>query len=220
MIMYRDFAFRVKEVLDGDTIVGDAFRLDTYNVFGFDIETEHLDASPVDIPIRIKNIDAPEITQPFGIESKTYLESLILNKVIYCRMIDKQTFTTKLGLIKLEYEEGRDKYGRYLAEIYLKSLDFQFTTFDINNLEESILEMHEFYTTGYDGVPLDELMVLGGYAWHYEKYSEKPELEDLQIQAQNNSSGLWACNPLSRIEPWLYRKKKREIPSFTLPPCT
>ena len=53
------------------------------------------------ITIRLVEIDAPEMDQPFGVESKRFLKKLIENK--------------KVTLIS----EGKDRYGRTLGELFV-----------------------------------------------------------------------------------------------------
>ena len=54
-----------------------------------------------EIKIRLVEIDAPEMNQPFGVESKRFLKKLIENK--------------KVTLIS----EGKDRYGRTLGELFV-----------------------------------------------------------------------------------------------------
>jgi endonuclease YncB( thermonuclease family) len=54
-----------------------------------------------EITVRLVEIDAPEMDQPFGVESKKFLEKLIENK--------------KVTLIT----EGKDRYGRTLGELFV-----------------------------------------------------------------------------------------------------
>lgn len=54
--------------------------------------------------VRLNNLDAPELHQMYGIQAKQFLSSLVLNKTI-------------TGIKK-----GRDKYGRTIADLYLKGL--------------------------------------------------------------------------------------------------
>lgn len=56
------------------------------------------------IHIRLNNLDAPELSQTYGIQAKQFLSSLVLNKTI-------------TGIKK-----GKDKYGRTIADLYLKGL--------------------------------------------------------------------------------------------------
>lgn len=67
----------VNRVIDGDTFVSGGFRY------------------------RLAEIDAPEINQTFGIESKIYLKKLIENKRVYVDII------------------SYDKYGRRIVKVYL-----------------------------------------------------------------------------------------------------
>tara|TARA_B100001057_G_C22771126_1_gene919656 strand:+ start:707 stop:1093 length:387 start_codon:yes stop_codon:yes gene_type:complete len=55
--------------------------------------------------VRLSEIDAPEINQRFGTESKNFLASLILNEEI------ELTYTTE------------DRYGRIVAKIYKDNKD-------------------------------------------------------------------------------------------------
>jgi|SRR6185437_11814537 len=54
--------------------------------------------------IRFSFIDAPEISQPYGIEARNFVSSLILNREV--KIIT----------------HGTDKYGRTIGEIYLGKL--------------------------------------------------------------------------------------------------
>jgi endonuclease YncB( thermonuclease family) len=54
------------------------------------------------VPGRLVGIDAPELKQSFGIESRDYLRSLILNKKV-----------------EINIESHKDLYDRYLVTIYL-----------------------------------------------------------------------------------------------------
>ncbi|MDX2189309.1 MAG: thermonuclease family protein [Bacteroidota bacterium] len=54
------------------------------------------------------------------------------------------------------------------------------------------------------GLELDSILVVKGWAWHFVAFSQKPQLQTLQYQAQNNRKGLWHCpNP---VPPWIWRK--------------
>ena len=65
-----------------------------------DGDTIHADHNGERIKIRLVEIDAPEMDQPFGQKSKSYLKDLLKNKSI--------TFLSN----------GKDRYGRVLATIY------------------------------------------------------------------------------------------------------
>jgi micrococcal nuclease len=73
--------FRVVRVIDGDGLI----------IIGSD---------EIELSVRLAGIDAPEMNQPFGIESKEALERLIENQLI---TID---------------EPKKGKYGRYVANVF------------------------------------------------------------------------------------------------------
>lgn len=89
---HADYYAKVNYVLDGDTISVTKSNSTKYR-------------------IRLSYIDAPEIahngkeSQPYGLEAKAFLMSMILNKTV---------------LIK---ENGNDPYGRFLGEVYLGKLN-------------------------------------------------------------------------------------------------
>ena len=57
------------------------------------------------IKVRLLYIDAPELKQPYGVESKKFLENMILNKTVTISC------------------EKKDIYGRELCEIFLYGSD-------------------------------------------------------------------------------------------------
>ena len=77
--------FHVTKVIDGDTV----------KVIGSD---------NIELDIRLAEIDAPEIDQPYGKESKAELEKLISSKKTELRDITK------------------GKYGRFVANIYCEGV--------------------------------------------------------------------------------------------------
>lgn len=85
----------VTRVIDGDTFVGNVL-------------THIMDAELIlkDVYFRVLDINAPEktgATKQAGLESKAFLESLILNKVIQVDAHDHDSFGRKLAHI---YYEG------------------------------------------------------------------------------------------------------------------
>lgn len=55
--------------------------------------------------IRLNGIDAPEIGQEYGIEAKSFLEDLVLNKNVDVEIIGKDQFDRILGVIKLNNKD-------------------------------------------------------------------------------------------------------------------
>lgn len=100
--------------------------------------------------IRLNGIDCPEHNQAYGQKAKEYTASLIAQKAV--------TVTVT----------GRDRYGRYLGDIFL------------------------------DGVSVNALLVEAGFAWHYRQYSKDGHLEDLERAAREGRKGLWQdANPVA-----------------------
>lgn len=89
---HADYYAKVNYVLDGDTISVTKSNSTKYR-------------------IRLAYIDAPETAhnnskaQPYGIESKAYLMSIVLNKAVYIK------------------EKGNDPYGRFLGEVFVDGLN-------------------------------------------------------------------------------------------------
>lgn len=77
---YRQISGQVTYVIDGDT-----FQLSSHKLG--------------DIRIRIAEIDAPELQQPYGKKAKSYLKALIESETVICTILEK------------------DRYGRYIAKI-------------------------------------------------------------------------------------------------------
>ena len=99
----------------------------------------------------------------------------------------KQPFGTKAKQALSELAFGKlarvvevtiDRYGRIVGRVYV------------------------------DGLVVNAVLVRGGYAWVYRKYSNDAELLELEAQAMEKGLGLWADpNP---IPPWEWRRGRRE----------
>ncbi len=110
--------------------------------------------------IRLVNIDCPELHQAYGTQAKLFTSGLVSGKVV------KAEYVTK------------DKYGRYLAEIFLP-----------------------------DGRSLNRDLVRNGFAWKYDRYTNDISLEALEQQARKYKIGLWKDdNPIPPWE--FRKKKK------------
>ncbi len=60
-----------------------------------------------------------------------------------------------------------------------------------------------------EGRYINAEMVADGAAWVYRKYSEDPELLNLERQAREEGRGLWALQEDQRVAPWEWRRVKR-----------
>ena len=59
-----------------------------------------------------------------------------------------------------------------------------------------------------DGLDVNAILVRGGYAWVYRKYSQDGELLKLEAEAKQKGLGLWADT--DPIPPWEWRRGKRQ----------
>jgi endonuclease YncB( thermonuclease family) len=122
--------------------------------------------------IRLCGIDAPEKDQPLGKESKTNLERLIANA---------------RNQVMVQ-ETDRDRYGRIVAEVFVKA--------NTSNPEEEYL--------------LNAEQLSAGMAYVYPQYVNGCTQPDVLKQAERNAiaakKGVWS-NPNS-VKPWDFRKKK------------
>ncbi|MCB1882060.1 MAG: thermonuclease family protein, partial [Gammaproteobacteria bacterium] len=58
-----------------------------------------------------------------------------------------------------------------------------------------------------DGRNINAEMVADGAAWVYRKYSDDPELLELERQAREQGRGLWALQEDQRVAPWEWRRR-------------
>ena len=86
-LAFSEFKFQqtVVKVVDGDTI--------------------HLQNKSGHYKLRLTEIDAPEINQPYGLDSKEYLIKLLKDEKVDVNIL------------------GEDRYGRYLGRLYLNGQD-------------------------------------------------------------------------------------------------
>lgn len=122
------------------------------------------------LKLRLAYIDAPEIKQlafdkaPIGVESKDFLEALALGKKIKIKVIQK------------------DRYGRYLAQIFSSGID------------------------------LNLLMVEKGHAMIYRYYDfdsvkQKIRYMSAEMVAKRTRSGMWAT--FGFHDPYAHRRLKK-----------
>ena len=110
--------------------------------------------------IRLSYIDAPEVAQDHGEDSKIFLRNIVLDKTV---LVDT---------------EGKDRYGRYLSDLYIHS-----------NIES---------------IYVNAKMFKSGNSWVYNRYRSNTYLINLENHARSNKIGIWKNdNPM---KPWVYRK--------------
>lgn len=130
--------------------------------------------------IRLASIDAPELNQPYGLEAARLLRKLVYNKTVIAQVIDT------------------DIYGRKVAKVYVSTKG----TGDFGRKQPlSPVPMAE--------LPVAELLLEQGAAWHYGRYDIYNEEYDLyqrlERRSRTNKVGLWAQD--RPVPPWAWRKR-------------
>lgn|SRR3989344_7021542 len=138
--------YKIATVIDGDT-----FKIRFPGIFG-----SFLFAGT--ISVRMLGVDTPETVDPRKLEQ------------CYGKEASEETKHLLGGRsVRLEFEskrEVRDKYGRYLAYVYLD-----------------------------DGLFINEYLIRNGYAREYtfgKAYSMQKEFRRIESQAKKSEKGLWA----------------------------
>lgn len=143
---------------DGESHFGRIRGVVTRVIDGDTIRVTHDFAT---LPIRLWGVDAPERNQPRGKEATAYAKRLALGQRVEILVRD------------------RDRYGRYIGEVWLPG-----------------------------GVNLSRTLAEAGLAMWYEQYSPDDRmLHALQSQAQEDERGLWG-DP-EPIPPWEWRRGER-----------
>ncbi|EBM5962871.1 thermonuclease family protein [Salmonella enterica] len=121
------------------------------------------------IRVRLADIDAPEKNQPFGQRSKQMLTELVRNAQ------DIRIQAT-----------GEDRYGRTLANVYVKKCQPQCLAYQVN-----------------------EELIKNGMAWayRYHGHATNSAMEQLEMRAREEKRGLWSVP--GAIEPWRHRAQEK-----------
>ena len=147
------------------------------------------------IPFRFAFIDAPEMEQPFGVESMNFLQKLIAGRKLQLSLIGKESN----GYVPI------DQYKRILCMAFL-------------NEKMRVGEIN-YYLEGKCGAGLVKRarlvtrnieleMIVNGWAWVLEQYAFEREEEYFEAQedARRHRRGLWSIdNP---EPPWEFKRKQ------------
>lgn len=148
------------------------------------------------VPFRFAFIDAPEMGQPFGQESKDFLQNLIGQKSLRLDPIGKES----TGYMPI------DPYKRMLCMGYLT--------------EQMQVGKVDYYMDGKCGSGtvkaarpvtrnIELEMIVNGWAWVVEQWTfdREDEYFEAQDDARRNQRGLWASeNP---EPPWTFKQRQR-----------
>jgi len=180
---------------------GEALRANVVKVFdgdGFLASVWHplRETWVQNIPFRFAFIDAPEIDQPFGPESRDFLNHLIAGKPLSLEPIGKES----TGYMPI------DPYKRLLCMGFLT--------------EQIGVGRIEYYMNGKcrvgtvkNGRPatrnIELEMIVNGWAWVMEQYTFDRETEYFEAQddARQNRRGLWSMDDPE--PPWVFKKRQK-----------
>lgn len=137
---------------------------------------------------------------------------LITGKVV--RIVDGDTYdillngtqTTRIRMEGIDApEKGMPFYRK--AKNYLSGLCFGKTVrLEIHGTDNHGRKIAFTYLE--DGTELSHEMLKAGLAWHFKKYNNDPELEELEIKARESKTGLWSED--SPMPPWENRALHRK----------
>lgn len=134
------------------------------------------------VKVRLCGIDAPELGQPLGRQSREYLRGLIARA--------GQLPGAATGNRVTLYGSDRDRYGRLVAEVFIPAPTPE------QPEQERLLNYEQ---------------VAAGMAYRYGKYARKcpngDSLLQAETEAQRQHRGVWA-QPQG-MKPWDYRKVKK-----------
>lgn len=148
------------------------------------------------VPFRFAFIDAPEMEQPFGHESKNFLHSLIARKSLRLVPIGKES---------TDYTPI-DSYKRMLCMAFLTDqMEIGEVEYYLNgNCSAGSVRKARQVTRN-----IELEMIVNGWAWVTEQYTFDREAEYFEAQnnAKHNRRGLWAMdNP---EPPWNFKRRQK-----------
>lgn len=145
----------VTDVIDGDTIKVAEVRsmpVDKRASIGYGAGR---------VTVRIRDIDAPELSQPYGEAARDKLSS-VLGLDLVENLSPEERAIAGRPLVMLS-NTGFDRYGRTLANV------------------KPVGDMDT----------VSKQMVSSGMAWHYKQYSKDESLADLEDKAREAGVGVW-----------------------------
>ncbi|KAM0889169.1 hypothetical protein ACQ4PT_027896 [Festuca glaucescens] len=139
--------------------------------------------------IRLRGIDAPENSMPYGKEAKEELVKLVQGRTLKISVYDT------------------DRYGRLVGDVECNGVFVQTSSLAIASLQCKKWNVSRLNNAYESKQMLLEHMLKKGLAWHYTAYDRRQELAKWESQTRASRLGLWALpNP---EKPWEWRKDKR-----------
>lgn len=173
----------VAEVFDGDGFLATVWH-------------PHREAWIERVPFRFAFIDAPEMGQPFGQESKEFLQNLIAKKTLRLDPIGKES----TGYMPI------DSYKRMLCMGYLTE---QMQVGKVEYYMDGKCAAGSVKTARLVTRNIELEMIVNGWAWVVEQYTfdREDEYFEAQDNAKRSKRGLWASdNPEA---PWSFKRRQK-----------
>lgn len=118
---------------------------------------------------------------------------------------DGTTATVRVRIFAIDCPELAQNYGpeaKQVGQALLLHKTVTLHTTDIDRYGRLVADV-----VTHTGINYSQYMLKKGAAWHYKAYDSRPELAQLEQDAQKSRIGLWAY---ARPQPpWEYRKRKR-----------
>lgn len=185
----------------GPDIMADAFSVRVEKVFDGDGFLAQARAGPeqrwdMRIPFRFAFIDAPELDQPCGPQSRAFLRGLIEGRSVTLLPIGKES----TGFSPV------DPYRRMLCMGFVAA-ELQPGTISYYHQGVCCTKQARKPRSILRNVELE--MIANGWAWVIERYAfeREDEYRAAQVDARDNRRGLWAL--ASPEPPWAFKRRQR-----------
>lgn len=148
------------------------------------------------VPFRFAFIDAPEMAQPFGEESRAYLHKLIADKTLLLAPVGKES----TGGMPI------DKYKRMLCMAFLAE-QMEPGRIDYFHKGQCGAGRVRSACSVVRNVELE--MIVNGWAWVVEQYAfdREDEYFEAQDDARQHRRGIWASDDPE--PPWTYKRRQK-----------
>lgn len=172
---------KVGEVFDGDGFLADIWH---------PVRAEWLKR----VPFRFAFIDAPEMQQPFGPESRKFLHDLIADRVLSLGLIGKES----MGFMPI------DKFRRMLCVGFLTD---EIGTGEIHYFSNGKCDVGVVRRVRSVSRNVELEMIINGWAWVTEQYVFEREEEYFAAQedARRHRRGLWSMEDPE--PPWRFKQR-------------
>jgi micrococcal nuclease len=127
------------------------------------------------------------------------------------KVIDGDTFDvlqgkerTRIRLFGIDSPERGQAFNKKAKEFTESLVSGRVVKIVIHNKDRYGRSVADVYLT--DGTHVNAAIVGAGYAWQYKKYSNDPEIANLEAVARKAKKGLWEDG--NAVPPWEFRHRK------------